>query len=143
MKSVAELKALGLPHLAWQDILTPTEGAAPIADSDAATLADYFGQFAKLTEDDKGRRKCPGCDKPIEGGLMGAILGGAPHLTTLEWGMANGEAHCAKCGYPFRVYHRNIGGDADPLIEFVQMGLAYHPDGLREREPEAAAASAR
>ena len=118
-----KLQARNVPTLAWTDVLTEPESSSLSAE-DRAALTIYFAQFATVQRDADGHQLCLGCDRRVLGGIDAALLSGGPRNTRLEWGLVNGEAFCARCRWPYRVYHRNIGGD---LITFLSLGLPYHP----------------
>lgn len=119
-----------IPPLDWHELLSVEE---TLSEADNKALTDYFTSFALPPKDENGKVICLGCKRPMLGGLEAAILGGAPDRTSLEWGIANGEAHCHKCGYPYRVYHRDIGGVGDAAaIKFLSLSLPYHPSSLKE-----------
>lgn len=117
------MQAANLPRLEWRTLVA--SGADKLSDEDVLALDDYFKGFIQLdyqTED----RKCPCCESSFgKDGIVGFLMAGAPGHVTLEWGIANGEAFCSACKYPFRVYHRNVGP-----IKFLSLGLPYHPDDL-------------
>lgn len=131
-----QLRAENLPPLTWQQVFSVPEGATPPNEDEQRLLNEYLKGFvAAPREGDK--RLCVCCRNQMRGGLEGALLGGAPGSCTLEWEIGNGEARCSVCGYPYRVYHRNIGDAGDgkgPLVEFVQVGLPYHPSVLEVKE---------
>jgi hypothetical protein len=115
---LAEMKNASLPPLDWRKILKITGDLLP---EDEIALTEYFKQFLEPTG------KCPCCDSVFgKSGIESFLLAGAPNRATLNWGIANGEANCSKCGYLFRVYHRNVGP-----FEFLNLGLPYHPDTLK------------
>lgn len=113
-----ELHAENRPTMDWRKFITVKEGSPPLSGDTQATFNDYFGKFL-----DPG--PCPGCQREFGGGIVGALMGAEMGFAQIEWGMANGEAYCVVCRYPYRVYHRNVGP-----IEFMEQALAYHPSGL-------------
>lgn len=137
---LAELKIENLSPLAWGDLFTERPDA-PLSDADRAVLDAYFGKFVATQKDKDGKQVCLCCRRILRSGLAGALLGGSRGSTTLEWSLAHGEAHCRECGWPYRVYHRDIGGAGDDaLISFVNVALAVHPSGIQlnvEHEEEA------
>ena len=66
---------------------------------------------------------CVGCGATLYlPGIIGALMG-----ATFTWGVANGEGHCSRCGYPTRMYHRLPEGTGT-------FPLQYHPDELERRD---------
>ena len=108
-----ELQALPLPRATPENFtfngVPPKEGAT------------YVGAFLPPRVV-KGSITCVGCGGNLyEPGVFGAII------STFEWGLANGEGHCSRCGYPTRMYHRFEGRGT------ATFPLQYHPDELEER----------
>jgi hypothetical protein len=124
-KRFAELlraaREAGMPRVRWSDVLT-----GELSAQEQSILDAYFSRFTMSIRDGDPpeTRRCPGCRSRVLGGLEGAMLGGAEGNCTLQWALANGEATCTKCGWPYRVYHREIGG----VIEFLAFSLPYHPE---------------
>lgn len=128
---LASMKAASLPRLDWRTMVS--SGADELSPEDSVALDEYFKQFIQLEIKEDAERKCPCCQSKFgKNGIVSFLMAGADGYATLEWGIANGEAACSKCGYPFRVYHRNVGP-----IKFLSVGLPYHPDEL-EAKAEAA-----
>ena len=67
-------------------------------------------------------------DRTEGGGVEGWLFAGGPGSTTMEWGLVHGECFCAKCKWPARAYHFDIGRKDDPLIKRLSLMLQYHPD---------------
>ena len=135
-KASAELetmKAANLPRLDWRTMVSG--GADQLSEEDTAALDGYFQQFIQLDFSGHAERECPCCRAKFgKDGIVGFLMAGAEGYATLEWGIANGEASCSKCHYPFRVYHRDVGP-----IKFLNIGLPYHPEELRVNKPAAVA----
>lgn len=123
-ENLATMQSAGLARLDWRTMLTgETEKLTP---EDAAAMDEYFKQFVQLDFDKDAKRECPCCHSSFgQDGITGFLMSGSPGHATLEWGLANGEAFCSRCKYPFRVYHRSVGP-----IKFLNIGLPYHPDEL-------------
>ena len=69
---------------------------------------------------------CPGCDRSI-GGLLGSFT----------WGIAHGEGHCSRCGYPHRGIHYVKTPDGlDIFTGGVREVLPYHPSRLEIKRDE-------
>lgn len=113
-----EVKSKALPRLQWTDILKVTDGE--LSPEDVAALTEHFSHFTRLDDN-----KCPGCDSPLTGEMVQQLLG----TVTFTWGLAHGEGHCRRCGYPARGYHYDIGP-----IKKLPLVLPYHPDELVKRE---------
>jgi len=107
---LAELQALPIPRCSAENL---------------RGLPDpYLSVFAppRLTRDHEGVT-CLGCGADLyRPGVAGWIIG-----ATFDWGLANGEGHCSRCGYPTRMYHRLPDGSAS-------FPLQYHPDELERRD---------
>jgi hypothetical protein len=90
----------------------------------AGAPAEYVTQFVAPRVTGDGGLSCLGCGTDLyKPGLIG-VFGGS----SFEWGIANGEGHCSRCGYPTRMYHRLAEGT-------VSFPLQYHPDEMqKERE---------
>lgn len=135
-EKLSAVQARRLPRLTWRDVFTLNEGAT-MTEDEQARLNAYFGQFVALPKNEKGESVCLGCDLPFykdEGsGLLSALLGGAPHRASWEWGLAHGECRCTKCGWPARAYHFNIGktDTDDAIITRLNITLAVHADELQ------------
>ena len=84
-----------------------------------AAIDDYLQAFAQPTK----KLECLRCGEQ-QTGLAAALLGSG-----FQWGLANGEGYCAKCGWPARGIHRI------PDVGTLEMVLQYHPGAL-EAEPE-------
>lgn len=138
--AVRALKASDVPRLDWRELLKESEESR-LSEADRDVLATYFGRFMATPTNDKGQKVCPCCRMVQRSGIEGALLGGAPGSTTLEWSLAHGEAHCRVCTWPYRVYHYDIGGaGADALIQSLTCALAVHPSEIELREEVAAEA---
>lgn len=74
-------------------------------------------------------KMCVGCETLLIGKNIIESLG-----STFEWGIAHGEGHCAKCGYPARGIHRVKLDDKDGELVINQV-LQYAPEGLEIRPP--------
>ena len=116
---LAQLQAAALPRLTWQEVFSLKEGAT-LTPEDDATLTAYFAHF---TPSPGGNCIC--CETRIFGDEIEHALG----IAHFEWGLMNGEGHCASCEYPARVYHRNIGP-----IRFLNRICQYHPAELVRQE---------
>lgn len=118
------MKAAHLPRMNWRTMVSA--GADQLSAEDAAALDSYFQQFIQLDFTENTERVCPCCQSKFgSNGIVSFLMAGAEGHATLEWGIANGEATCSKCRYPYRVYHRDVGP-----IKFLNVGLPYHPDEL-------------
>ena len=127
-RRIAELKAANLPPLTWRDLFIETPDA-PLSEAKRAVLDEYFKQFVATPTNDDGKKVCVCCRCVMRSGIDGALLGGAPGSTTLAWSLVHGKAHCRECGWPYIVYHRDIGGTGgEALIECLDIGLAIHPN---------------
>lgn len=132
---VGELQAEQIPVLTWGDIFT--EGEDGLTDNQKAVLNDYLSHFMLRPLGEDGKGLCPCCRERMEGGVEGAILGMAGLGVSLDWGIAHGEASCSGCGWPYRVYHYNIGGEGeDVLIKRLVLGLPYHPSELKLKQDD-------
>lgn len=113
----------GFDLKALQDKKLPRCGAMDIfkahdAESEAAAkehLDAYFAEFLVPA----GDFHCIGCHRTLTG-----------FLGSFAWGLANGEGHCAECGYPVRMLHRFKDGP----VEHLTMPMQYHPDELSGRK---------
>ena len=103
-RRIVELKAQDLPALTWLDIFTPAEGSEPPTEAQQSVLDAYFARFVAAPKDADGHTLCICCQKRMLDGLMGLLGGLSDDTTTIEWGLAHGEAHCRACGWPSRVY---------------------------------------
>ena len=118
------MKAAQLPRLDWRTLVA--SGADELSADDTSALDDYFKQFIQLEFKEDSECKCPCCQSNFgKNGIVSFLMADAEGYATLEWGIANGEAACSKCRYPYRVYHRDVGP-----IKFLNIGLPYHPDEL-------------
>ena len=123
-QQLTTMKAANLPRLDWRTMVS--SGAGQLEAEDVATLDKYFAQFIQLEFEEDSERMCPCCQSKFgANGIISFLMAGAEGHATLEWGLANGEATCSKCHYPYRVYHRDVGP-----IKFLNIGLPYHPDEL-------------
>ena len=122
---VAELRAEDPPRMRWSDIFEG--GEDELTPAQAVVLDDYLFHFMVGPLDEGDKEVCPCCRERI-GGLCGLLGMGV----SLEWGIAHGEAFCSGCGWPYRVYHYDIGGKGeDALIKRLVVGLPYHPSEIR------------
>lgn len=120
---LAEMKAAKMAACDWRrDLFTITEGGT---EADERKLSEYFSKFLP-----PGSR-CPACLNEFAKGILGAFLGAADGMTSLEWGLAHGECFCIKCRYPFRALHYDVGP-----MKSLNVALPYHPDGLFFDDPE-------
>jgi len=105
-----ELQALPIPRCSTADVKGLPE--------------DYLSTFVAPRHTQKlDGLTCIGCGSTLYmPGVIGALIG-----ATFTWGLVNGEGHCARCGYPTRMYHRLRGGGADGMASFP---VQYHPDEL-------------
>jgi hypothetical protein len=117
-----QLKAQAVPRLAWQKIVTVTDGFS-LSDEEQRILGEYFSQFVEPQRDADGNAVCICCRSVMRGGIEGWLLGGAPGSCTMDWGLVHGECFCSACGYPARAYHYKIGP-----IDVLRVTLQYHPD---------------
>lgn len=100
----------------WSDVWNKND--EPPTSEQKTVLDDYLKIFTLAPRDDTRGKLCPHCN----------------NRTAIEWGLANGEAFCVNCGWPYRVYHRNIGGTGDDaLIPFLIHGLPYHPSCIESK----------
>ena len=117
------------PRLTWDKIFEETDGN--ISVNDKAKLNKYFSSFALPPKNDEGKEVCLYCGKILEGGMEGFLKSCLEDWTTLEWGLGWGEAFCGKCHWPYRIYHRDIGGKGDDAVmAHLDSTLPYHPDAL-------------
>ena len=124
-RQLSVMQKSALPHLDWRTLVS--SGADQLSAEDSAALDSYFRQFIQTDFTEDSERRCPCCQSSFgKNGLVGFLMAGAEGHATLEWGMANGEAMCSRCRYPFRVYHRDVGP-----IKFLNCALPYHPDELK------------
>jgi hypothetical protein len=122
------MQAANLPHLDWRTMVSGE--IDKLSAEDLAALDGYFHGFIQL-DFNAEERKCPCCQSTFgKNGLVSFLMAGAPGHATLEWGLVHGEAFCSRCKYPYRVYHRDIGP-----IQFLNVGLPYHPDELKANAP--------
>lgn len=122
------MKRASLPRLDWRTMIAA--GTDQLSKEDTEAMDAYFAQFIQIDLAEDGERRCPCCGSSFgKNGVVGWLMAGAEGHATLKWGIANGEAHCSKCSYPFRVYHRGVGP-----IEFLNVSLAYHPDELKVKK---------
>jgi hypothetical protein len=105
-----------VPHPKWGDVYD--KGEEPLTDTQKAALDDYLKIFALAPRDDIRGELCPHCF----------------NHAAIEWGLQNGEAFCINCGWPYRVYHRDIGGTDS--IRFLNCGLPYHPSCVASKSTE-------
>lgn len=124
-----ELRAANLPRLKFTDILTFNQ-ETPLTLTEQEALNTYLCQFVAPQKNDLGALICVGCRNKIRGGIEGALLGAGEGNTVMKWSIAHGECECEKCGWPARAYHRNVGGEQDPVIKSMTLTLQYHPDEL-------------
>lgn len=118
-EKLPQMQSANLPRFDWRSIVE--SGADQLGDDDTKALDEYFVQFTPKIDN-----KCPCCQSSFgDNGIASFLLAGAIGHTTLEWGLANGEAFCVTCGWPYRVYHRNVGP-----IRQLNYALPYHPDEL-------------
>jgi len=87
------------------------------------TLEGYVKAFAKPVRreagnDLVGQHLCLKCGESLDGFLIG----------TFEWGLAHGEGHCSKCGWPARAYHFIKHNGEDLFTGPLRRILQYHPD---------------
>ena len=127
---IADLQAADLPRMRWNDIFS--EGKDGLTTAQAITLDDYFFHFMVTPKDDDGKEVCPCCRERMQGGVEGTILQMGGLGVSLEWGIVHGEAFCSGCGWPYRVYHHDIGGKGeDALIKKLVASLPYHPSEMK------------
>jgi len=91
-------------------------------DAETRTLImDYLCKFATRGKEEL---KCLRCGSQQEG-VRVVLLGGG-----FTWGLAHGEGHCSKCGWPARMYHeiRNPEGE---LVAGFTLLLQYHPTEVK------------
>jgi hypothetical protein len=125
-------------RLTWKDVFTVPDGKEPPSEADQAALNAYLRVFAVPRMSDHGVTLCVGCGAEMQGGLTGALLGGAPGKATWQWSIAHGECHCSRCGHPARAYHYDIGGTGDDaIIKRLNLTLQVHPDELVRRAAHA------
>jgi hypothetical protein len=132
---VAELRALNLPRLKYTDVMKVTEGH--LTPDEEKSLNEYFSKFVELPKTDAGEAKCLGCDHIFcEGELMIALLSGGPGRTRWKWSIVHGECQCARCGWPARALHYDVGKTATGEVIFKNFSvvLVVHPEELRFNE---------
>lgn len=125
---LAAMQSEQRPRLDWRIVVSPKDPSKPIADDEVAALSAYFSKFLEPTG------SCPCCDRRWGQSQIEHIFN-RDDITFLEWGIARGEAHCISCGYPHRVFHRDVGP-----IHAWDYGFAYHPDELSFEKAEEARA---
>ncbi len=98
-----------------------TPGEFSFDDLSKEEDAAYVSKFLPPRQARDGNIMCVGCGSPLSGLLTG----------TFEWGIAHGEGHCYRCGYPARMYH---------FFEKrrVAFPLQWHPDDLVRRKQKEA-----
>jgi hypothetical protein len=122
------MQSANLPRLDWRTLITGD--VDKLAEDDVTALDFYFQQFIQTDFTENSERKCPCCQSSFgKDGLVGWLMAGAEGHATLEWGLVNGEAVCSRCNYPFRIYHRDVGP-----IQFLNIGLPYHPNELQAKD---------
>lgn len=125
-----ELNSKELPFLNWRDIIVFPGDEWVVSQSDVEAFDKYFIDTF-LDPGILGSQwfnvpiRCPGCELELRNDIVGYLISGGGFITRLEWSLAHGEAYCVECGYPFRVYHYNVGS-----IERFVLALPYHPSGL-------------
>ncbi len=96
----------------------PPEGIAYAAEAQRR-IDEYLSRFV-APEEDGGCIVC--------GAVQGGFFGEA------RWGLAHGEARCARCGYPCRALHYiklDDGADGEKPGEItLPYILQYHPDEI-------------
>lgn len=126
-QTIPTMRTAKLPRLDWRTMVTGETDK--LSSDDVGAMDAYFREFIQVDFTAEERR-CPCCQSSFgKNGLVGFLMSGAPNHATLEWGLANGEAFCSHCQYPFRVYHRQVGP-----IKFLNVALPYHPDGLESED---------
>ena len=91
-KRIEELHANPPAHCDWRSFLKITQGDLAPEQSDA--LDAYFAKFLPMAD------RCPGCQKKLPEGVVDAFLAGLTNKTSLEWGLAHGEAFCTAWWIP-------------------------------------------
>lgn len=102
---------------------TPEEIAAATAEMEA-TITNQVKCFVPP------QKECLGCGSI----LAGSDIAEAYLRATFTYGLAHGEGHCGKCGYPARANHYPPKDGSG--LTFARV-LQYHPDELEERQPVA------
>lgn len=82
-------------------------------------LQEYLSHFTIIVDD-----QCPCCHYDF-------LASTSQRWTSIEWTLTHGEGVCSTCGYPFRIYHRNVGE-----IENFTKTLPYHPSQLTTKRPK-------
>jgi hypothetical protein len=139
-KRLPELQADPPPRLVWSDILSvPANKTLPSAD--AAKLDAYLRIFTPW-EFVSDSPICICCRKRMLGGLPNVLFGESfSDVTSLTWGLQNGECHCRVCLWPSRAYHRDVGGTGEAgIITFMHFSIQYHPLELKLNPPKEATA---
>lgn len=118
--------AIQIERMTAADIGITAAEDSPEARELIADIDAYLSIFAKpdIMEGLKGgpfqSGKCLKCGAP-QGGLLGVF----------QWGYANGEGNCAKCGWPARAIHRIKSRDGKELFSRpFESILQYHPDEI-------------
>ncbi len=115
---LAGLQAQRLERFNWR---TAFQVSGRLTLSEAMALDQYFRVFLSPGP-------CVGCGARLGArDLLDAMIGGG----SFRWGLVHGEGSCARCSYPARAYHRDIGP-----ISFLPLILQYHPDDLRDYSEE-------
>ena len=115
--ALAALQARDVARVRAADYFTKKDDADAEADAELARWDDYLAGFAKL---EGGRCLC--CGDRLGGSILERAMG---TVGGVEWGLAYGEGHCSRCGYPMRVHHRVEG-----LGRITNLILPYHPSTL-------------
>lgn len=119
-----------VPNCDWRTFIRASDDATQELRDE---LTEYFRHFVQppiVEEDGKksiGDQTCVGCGEPLTG-FIGALLGKGG----FTWGIAHGEGHCRKCGWPARGHHF-INAEIT-LRNFI---LQYHPDFVERKKPVA------
>lgn len=115
--ALTALQARDVPRVRAADYLSKAPDADAQTDVELARWDDYLSKFAKLAD---GRCLC--CGIRLGGHLLERAMG---LVGGVEWGLAHGEGHCSRCGYPMRGHHIVEG-----LGRILNLFLPYHPSGL-------------
>ena len=110
-KNLPVAKAESVIKISFTDEGKNTEQAWKKKERFVKFLDKYFESFIDS-------KTCPNCDSEL-GGFFGMF----------QYGMAWGEGHCGKCGYPCRADHKV----EDEEFKFsFSMVLPYHPSVLKK-----------
>jgi len=115
--------AAAIEHCSFDKLFHTKDGSPPDPNVQAA-IDKYLAPFAVPAEEGK----CLRCGS-IQGGLMGAILGG------FTYGIQHGEGWCSNCNWPARANHY-IKDASGKTILTLRAILQYHPDVVVQKQEQ-------